>query len=408
MDLKEGFVTDAGRLAIGHALEETSVRLQLESKPTDVDLLERLFIVLRAQNKPVPLELEDQVLSHWLEAFPHNAEVRQGLERVHFNRRKLPRERTNEIILDDYRKGGNRPGNLYIQITNVCNLHCVMCAHKTATKDNSFMDEELFRRCLDQAAAHGINNVVFAAAYGEALLHPNGIEYLAQAAKRGFQVTVATNGNFLQPEQIRELAALPLELIQYSFFGHDNASYEKTYAGGNFEKAVENLRLMKAALVELGSSTRLTVNGVNVTGDPERTRKTRQFLRTIGIRNDEMRLQMPCNFGGQISPGFKSNKLNAKSFKPVDRLELYICPLLLSTPGILADGRMTACGCLDNNGSLAIGDIRAQTIDEIRAGPRFQSMIEAFRKGDLSRLPLCAKCDIPYGNLHGEYNEPAA
>jgi hypothetical protein len=47
-----------------------------------------------------------------------------------------------------------------------------MCAHRIATKDNSFMDDELFRRCLDQAAAHGINNVVFAAAYGEALLHP--------------------------------------------------------------------------------------------------------------------------------------------------------------------------------------------------------------------------------------------
>lgn len=208
-----------------------------------------------------------------------------------------------------------------------------MCA-QIATKDNSFMDDELFRRCLDQAAAHGINNVVFAAAYGEALLHPKGIQYLAEAADRGFQVTIATNGTFLQPTQIREVAALKLDLIQYSFFGYDKRSYEKTYAGGNFEKAAENLRLMKATLVEFGSSTKFTVNGVNITGDAERTRKTREFLRTLGIRDEEMRLQVPCNFGGHISPGFKSNKLNAKSFKPIDRLPFYICPLLLSTPGI--------------------------------------------------------------------------
>jgi pyruvate-formate lyase-activating enzyme len=393
---------------IDYAAEEAWVRLQLESKPSHIHLLKRLYVVLQAQGKPIPLELEDRVLCHRLEAFPHNAELRQRLERVHFARRKLSRERTNEIILQDYRNAGSRPGNLYIQITNECNLHCVMCAHRTATKDNSFMDEELFRRCLDQATDHGIRNVVFAAAYGEALLHPKGIHYLRRAVDRGFQVTVATNGNFLQPTQIREVAALKLDLIQYSFFGYDKRSYERTYAGGNFERAAENLRLMKATLVEFESSTKFTVNGVNVTGDAERTEKTREFLRTLGVRDDEMRLQVPCNFGGHISPGFKSNKLNAKSFKPIDRLPFYICPLLLSTPGILTDGRMTACGCIDNNGALAIGDIRTQTIDEIRAGPKLQSIIEAFVNGDVSKLPFCSKCDIPYGNFHGEYNEPAA
>ena len=391
-----------------YAAEEASLQLQLQSNPDDIDLLERLYSVLEAQGKPVPLELQDQVLSHRLEVFPGNAELRQRLERVHFSRKKLSRERTNEIILEDYRKRGNRPGNLYIQITNDCNLRCAMCAHKTATKDNTFMGDELFRRCLGQAADHGIHNVVFAAAYGEALLHPKGIQYLAEAVERGFRVTVATNGNFLEPDQIRQVAALKLDLMQYSFFGYDRPSYEKTYVGGKFEKAAENLRLMKAALAEFGSSTKFTVNGVNITGDPERTKKTREFLRSLGVRDDEMRLLVPCNFGGQISPGTKSDKLNAKSFKPIDHLPLYICPLLLSTPGIMADGRMTACGCVDNNGSLAIGDIRTQTIDEIRAGPRFQSMIDAFVKGDLSKFPLCAKCDIPYGNLHGEYNEPAA
>jgi pyruvate-formate lyase-activating enzyme len=404
-------VTDTAHLAshgTDYAAEEAAVRLELDSNPVHVDFLERLYIALEAQGKPIPLELEDQVLSHRLAAFPGSTEMRQRLERVHFSRRKLSRDRTNEIILEDCRKGGNRPGNLYIQITNECNLRCVMCAHKVATKDSSFMDDELFHRCLDQAADHGINNVVFAAAYGEALLHPKGVEYLAEAVDRGFQVTVATNGNFLTPTQIREVAALKLDLIQYSFFGYDKRSYERTYAGGNFEKAAENLRLMKATLVEFGSSTKFTVNGVNVTGDAERTKMTREFLRTLGVRDYEMRLQVPCNFGGHISPGVKSNKLNAKSFKPIDRLPFYICPLLLSTPGILTDGRMTACGCLDNNGSLAIGDIRTQTIAEIRAGSRFQSMIEAFVKGDVSKLPFCSKCDIPYGNLHGEYNEPAA
>ncbi len=343
------------------------------------------------------------MLSHQID------ELKIRLERVHFLRRKLTRERTNEIILDDYRKCGFIPGNLYIQIANVCNLQCVMCGHKTATKDNSYMDDLLFRRCLDEAAHFGICHIVFASAYGEALLHPKGIEYLCEAVARRFLVTIATNGNFLKLEQIRNLAKLNLDYIQYSFFGYDKPSYEKTYVGGSFERASENLRLLKTALIEIGSPSKLTVNGVNITNDPERTTKTRDFLRTLGVQDNEMRLQAPCNFGGQINPGTaRSSKINGKSFKPVDRLPLYICPQLLSTPGVLADGRFTACGCIDNNGSLAIGDIRTQTIEEMRNGKSFKSLIEAFVKGDLSKFPMCEKCDIPYGNLQGEYNNTEA
>jgi hypothetical protein len=108
-------VTDPAQLAshgTDYAAEEAAVRLELESNPIHIDLLERLYIALEAQGKPIPLELEDQVLSYRLEAFPDNPGMRQRLERVHFLRRKLSRERTNEIILEDYRKGGNRPGNL--------------------------------------------------------------------------------------------------------------------------------------------------------------------------------------------------------------------------------------------------------------------------------------------------------
>jgi sulfatase maturation enzyme AslB (radical SAM superfamily) len=399
----------AEELAATPANAEASLRAQLEIEPDRIDLLQRLYAVLEEQAKPIPLELQDQVLTVQLEEFPDRPDLRERLERVHYKRRKLSRERMNEITLADFREGGEVPGNLYLQITNDCNLRCAMCAHKTATKDHSFMDDALFQRCLDQAAEHKIGSAVFAAAYGEALLHPKAMQYLKESVARGFQVILSMNGNYFLPaDQIRELATLGLDLIQYSFFGFDKASYEKTYVGGKFEKASENLRLLKAALVANGASTRLSVNGVNITNDPDRTLKTREYLRTLGIQDSEMRLLAPCNFGGQISPGVRSEKIHGKSFKPIDRLPLYVCPLLLSTPGVLTDGRMTACGCVDNNGSLTIGDIRTQSIAQMRSGERFQSMINAFVEGDLSKFPLCAKCDIPYGNLHGEYNEPSA
>lgn len=85
---------------------------------------------------------------------------------------KLSRERENELRLAEYRAREFLPPNLYVQISNHCNLRCAMCGHKNAIKDNAHMDAAVYQRVLDEARASKIDNLVFAAAFGEALLHP--------------------------------------------------------------------------------------------------------------------------------------------------------------------------------------------------------------------------------------------
>lgn len=79
-----------------------------------------------------------------------------------------------------------------------------------------------------------------------------------------------------------------------------------------------------------------------------------------------------------------------KSHRPV------LCPVLMNSPGVYADGQVTACGCLDSNGDLALGHITDATPGVLRRGEKFNQMIQAFLSGDISRLPLCNKCDVPY------------
>jgi MoaA/NifB/PqqE/SkfB family radical SAM enzyme len=388
--------------------EEAALRDRLTTDPENADLLQRLCIVLTEQGQQLPLELEERTLAAHLKVQPDRADLRSKLVQVQHKLGKLSRDAQNELRLAEFRERGFLPPNLYVQISNHCNLRCAMCGHKSAIKDNAHMDRATFLRVLDQAQASKIDNLVFAAAFGETLLHPEALDYLRESKNRGFQVTVATNGNFLEAAQIEELASLNLHCIQYSFFGYDKSSYEKTYVRGDFEKASENLRLLKAAIVKARGQTQFMVNGINIKNDHEQSEKTRAFLLGLGVEEDEIRLSMPNNFAGQISPGGFANTINGKSYKSVDQLPRYICPQLLSTPGVLADGRVTACGCLDNNGSLAIGDIRKNTLPEIRLGERYQSMIRAFLDDDLSAFPMCAKCDVPYGNPDGSFNERPA
>jgi sulfatase maturation enzyme AslB (radical SAM superfamily) len=387
---------------------EATLRQRLEAEPDNADLLQQFCTFLSEHGQPISPELEERTLKAHLRRDPQRVDLQAALDRVQRKLGTLSRERINELRLADFRARNFLPPNLYVQISNHCNLRCVMCGYKNAIKDEGHMDMAVFHRVLDQAEASHIENLIFASAFGETLLHPRAVDCLKEGKQRGFTVTLSTNGNFLDAAQIKQLAALQLDLIQYSFFGYDKASYEKTYVGGNFERAAENLRLLKVAIVSAGAATKLSVSGINVKSDPQRTAKTRAFLRTLGLTDDEMRLSMPHNFGGRISPGNFSNRIDGKSYKPIDRLPRYICPQLLSTPGIMVDGRVTACGCLDNNGALAIGDIRDASLADIRLGDRYQAMIRAFLDDDLSAFPMCAKCDIPYGNPDGSYNEPPA
>jgi MoaA/NifB/PqqE/SkfB family radical SAM enzyme len=387
---------------------EASLRDLLAADPENPDLLQKLCTFLSDAGRPIPPELEERTLKAHLRRFPDRGDLQARLDQVQHKLGTLSRERLNELRVAEYRARDFRPPNLYVQISNHCNLRCAMCGHKNAIKDDAHMDPALFRRILDEAQSNNVENLMFASAFGESLLHPQAMEFLQAAKGRGFKVLVATNGNFLDTVQIERLAALKLDCIQYSFFGYDKASYEKTYIGGNFEKASENLRLLKAAIANAGGGTRLLVNGINIKDDHVRMEKTRAFLLGLGVEQSEIRLSMPNNFAGRISPGDFSSKIEAKSFKKVDKLPRYVCPQLLSTPGVMADGRVTACGCLDNNGSLAIGDIRTNSFAEIRLGERYQAMISAFLNDDVSEFPMCAKCDVPYGNPDGSFNERPA
>jgi hypothetical protein len=108
-------------------------------------------------------------------------------------------------------------------------------------------------------------------------------------------------------------------------------------------------------------------------------------------------LILPHNFGGQASFDAMIPYGSLRSFKRIPTEHLSVCSVLVKTPGILWDGRISACGCLDHKGTLMIGNIQSMTLGEARKSRTFRAIVEAFRAGDLHGVPLCASCDVPYG-----------
>lgn len=286
------------------------------------------------------------------------------------------------------------PTEVYVQIARRCNLRCAMCGHEVWKSNSGFMEPEMFERVLEQCAANNVKKLHILSGQGEPLLHPQVFEFLEKAVGQGLEVGIVTNGTPLTPERCAKLAGMGLSYIQFSFAGWDKESYESTYVGAKFERVIENLQRM-AALTQ-GGKTNFMVKAV-CSGDnwAEVRDRTRAFLASHGI--ERVYTVVANNFGGNVQHGTYFERLGVWSLKDLTYQHRTPCRIFLKAVGVFCDGTVTACGCYDSNADLKIGHLGEQSLADIRKGPEFKRILDAFRCGDLNGVPMCSKCDDPFG-----------
>jgi MoaA/NifB/PqqE/SkfB family radical SAM enzyme len=300
----------------------------------------------------------------------------------------------NAKLLRDFYERDRLPTGVMIQISAKCNLGCQMCGYVGKTPNVGFISFELFERVLEACREVGLDSIWFETAWGEPMLHPNIFELLERA--HGFKVMLSTNITPLNRRRIERLADMGLHHLQLSFFGFDKVSYERTYVGAKFEHIVENMRTVCEVFSIRSPATQLLVNGVALENDPSLVVRTTAFVQSLGFSDEQMLFNLPHNFGGQYHGSPTDLNTGVNTYKDLRGLKPDLCSVLLNSPGVYVDGRVTACGCLDNSAALIIGDIRTQGFREMRHGTRFDALLKAFVNGDISEVPLCDKCDVPY------------
>ena len=82
---------------------------------------------------------------------------------------------------------------VYVEITNICNMHCSFChGHSRPFRR---MTQEEFSQVLAQLKGH--TEYVYYHLMGEPLTHPELPEFLRMAKAHGFQSVITTNGTLL-------------------------------------------------------------------------------------------------------------------------------------------------------------------------------------------------------------------
>ena len=303
--------------------------------------------------------------------------------------------------------------SVYIEITNVCNLHCSFCpcgktisnesADSKLAESRAFMPSELFEKCIAGAQEIGATNVYFHV-LGEPTLHPGFVHYLKKLEQTPLKLTLTTNGTTIERNG-RQILASPA-VRQVNFSTHAYAELPRETAERYLQNVLDFCRIATVERPDLYINLRLW----NVGADEATP------------WNSYMLSRIRETFGVEVTPGHFCSR--HKSFNITGRLYLHedtrfewpeskapacaeqyrskpaevtvatypagTCRALDTHVAILHDGRVVAC-CLDHSGQITLGNIAEQSLAEIIDSPTTQNLREGFAQHEL-RHPFCQTC----------------
>jgi anaerobic magnesium-protoporphyrin IX monomethyl ester cyclase len=176
------------------------------------------------------------------------------------------------------------PLELFIEVSNVCNLKCAMCPtfsglskHRflaLKAEDRGFFDIDASLEAMEEVLKGTLNIHCFG--YGESTIHPEFKQIIEFLSKYDVMLDFFTNGMTLTEEICEILVENKVASIAISFSGTTKEEYENIYLGGNFEQVLSGMRRL-ADTKELYKSTYPSIL-INSLGFEHHVQKLDQFI----------------------------------------------------------------------------------------------------------------------------------
>lgn len=280
------------------------------------------------------------------------------------------------------------PYSLMIEINNMCNLRCSMCATKNAKRKKGFMSMDLYKKIINQAAKYGVKHVSLHTV-GEPLLHKNLVEMIEYAKKKGLYVLVSSNGQLLNKDLSERLVKSGLDILRLSLEGFDKELYEKIRVGGSFDRLVDNVKEFRKIRDTHGKKPMIEINTILIKEDMQ---YAKQFLKFWNLLVDQIKFSIEQN-----QAGYSPHKIHPSLRKYFTRK--FPCHLLWSSMSIAWNGEVSAC-CIDFENKLLMGNINKNTLKQIWDNNLYNRYRKAQMHGKFNKMPLCGPCN---GRMVSDY-----
>lgn len=265
---------------------------------------------------------------------------------------------------------------VYLEISNICNLHCRFCPG--TKRPLKAMTEAEFASLLPKLRPY--TDYLYFHLMGEPLCHPRLDQFLHFADVHGFKVILTTNGVLLphlQDTLLHAPALHKLNISLHAFEANDLTIPFQQYLDGcfSFGKAAEGQKIICYRLWNEG-------------GENEKNSQILSSMQTY-FNADWVPERRGTRIGERIYLEY-GDKFDWPDLSAADGGDHVFCYGLKDQIGVLCDGTVVPC-CLDHEGDIALGNLFEQDLDKILANPRTQAICNGFAKGKASE-ELCRKC----------------
>lgn len=264
---------------------------------------------------------------------------------------------------------------VYVEITNICNMHCSFChGHNRAPKQ---MTETEYARVLEQLS--GKTQYIYHHLMGEPLIHPLLPRFIQMARQAGFHPMITTNGTLLDShgDALLNIGLHKVNISLHSFEG-DRSENHRQY--------IEKIAAFAQKATAYGTiiSLRLWNNGCDDGKNDT----------TLSLLQEMLPGQWTPNTRGyRIQDGIFlewGDRFSWPDLKAPDYGQQVSCYGLRDHFGILCDGTVVPC-CLDSDGIIALGNVFQEELSDILTSDRAKAIAEGFRCRKAAES-LCRHC----------------
>ena len=149
----------------------------------------------------------------------------------------------------------SRPYLMILEVTNICNLKCPFCLTGkgiSGGRDSRHMTYEEAKNLIDQVSDYVYMLQLYT--WGEPLLNKDLVKIVEYAKTKNVYVMLSTNATALNEVNVRKMISCGIDYITLAIDGTDQESYAKYRIGGNYERVLNNVKLLLDIRKQLSST----------------------------------------------------------------------------------------------------------------------------------------------------------
>jgi MoaA/NifB/PqqE/SkfB family radical SAM enzyme len=171
------------------------------------------------------------------------------------------------------------PFKLEIEHTTVCNKRCIHCEHTHWKEKPELVNLDEIKRIVEQFPRLKWINLT---GEGDNFLNPDYMKFIEYLRGKHISVNFVDEFDFIETEKAKQLVELGVNCIWISMDGATKETYEKIKVGCNFEKAIQNIRILQETKKKLKSPLptlcfRFIVSNINYQEMPKMVKLVHSF-----------------------------------------------------------------------------------------------------------------------------------